>query len=122
MKRIIYIVIFGSLTLFFSCESEQLPVPDNTLPTNVSFTSQVIPIFNKSCNNSGCHNSGGIPPDLSAGNAYNSMIFGGQINLSNPDQSLIYKRMIKDMPPGGLVPQEEKNIVLGWITEGAKNN
>lgn len=122
MKRIIYILLFGSVTLLFSCENAQLPVPDNTLPTNVSFTSQVIPIFNKSCNTSGCHSAGGIPPDLSEGNAYNSVTLGGMLNLTTPDQSTIYKRIIKDMPPGGLIPQEEKNIILGWITEGAQNN
>ena len=38
------------------------PVIDTTI--QVSFSEEIIPIFNKSCNFSGCHNTGGtFPPE-----------------------------------------------------------
>jgi hypothetical protein len=43
----------------------------------VSLGKDIQPIFNNSCSLSGCHNSGGIKPNLSEGNAYNTLSNGG---------------------------------------------
>jgi hypothetical protein len=91
----------------------------------VSFANDLLPIFNQSCNSSGCHNTGGVPPDLTTANAYDALISGGYINLSAPDRSELYLWMRGErglpMPLSG--PNENYNaLVLAWITQGALNN
>ncbi len=91
----------------------------------VTFAPDVVPIFTKNCSLSGCHVSGGQVPDLSASNAYSSLINGNFINTSSPKESEIYLWMkgleTLPMPPSGSKPTETA-IVLAWIEQGAQNN
>jgi len=90
----------------------------------VSFSGKIIPIFNQSCNSSGCH-GGGVNPNLSSTIAYSSLIDGNYINLSSPEQSELYLWMIGDksmpMPISGPNPTNNA-YVLEWIKQGALNN
>jgi hypothetical protein len=91
----------------------------------ISFTTDIIPIFNASCNMSGCHNTGGQAPDLSASNAFNALTNGGYINTSNASASELYKWMNNEeslsMPLSG--PNATYNAkVLAWIEQGGSNN
>jgi hypothetical protein len=91
----------------------------------MSFSADIIPIFNASCNVSGCHNQGGQKPNLSAAGAYTSLINGGYINTTNPENSSLYKWMKGEngtpMPVSG--SNETYNAkVLAWIEQGALNN
>jgi hypothetical protein len=95
--------------------------------TPVSFSKEIIPIFNKSCNTSGCHNKGGIKPDLSEQNAYTSLTNGGYYNVSDPSSSLLYLwltgKKTPAMPIGAANnPSNINGLTLAWITQGAKNN
>ena len=92
----------------------------------VSFAKDIIPIFNKSCNMSGCHNVGGTEPDLSPGNAYNSLI-NGHVDLNEPEKSELYLWLTgkesEPMPIGAANnPSNINQLVLAWIKQGAKNN
>lgn len=91
----------------------------------VSFTGDILAIFNSSCNMSGCHSPGGKSPDLTAANAYNSLSNGGYINTSNPQASTLYLWMTgkkgTPMPVSG-VNKEYNALVLAWIKQGAINN
>ncbi len=120
---IIISIIFLSICLT-SCEWEQIE-PVDVLPENVSFNNDIMPIFTQSCNSVGCHNSGGISPDLSEGNAYNTLTNGDILNLTNPENSELYIRMIdikSPMPLSGILSKSQTDKVLVWIREGAKNN
>ncbi|MBT8327435.1 MAG: hypothetical protein KJP21_06910 [Bacteroidia bacterium] len=91
----------------------------------MSFTSDIIPIFNESCNMSGCHDVGDQVPDLSPANAYTVLINDGYINTTNPKESSLYKWMNDEeslsMPLTG--PDALYNAkVLAWIEQGALNN
>lgn len=91
----------------------------------VSFAGDIITILNNSCNTSGCHNSGGISPDLSVVNAYSSLSNGGYLNTGNPQSSELYLWMTgkkgTPMPISG--PNKDFNaLVLAWIKQGALNN
>lgn len=90
---------------------------------SVSFTADIIPIFNSSCNISGCHSSGGKAPDLSISNAYNSLV--GYINTGDPQSSELYLWMAgkkgTPMPVGG-INKDYNALVLAWINQGAQNN
>jgi len=91
----------------------------------VTFSNDIISIFNSSCNVSGCHNAGGKAPDLSATNAYNSLMGGGYINIDNVPASELYLWMTgkrgTPMPVSG-VNKDYNALVLAWIKQGAQNN
>lgn len=101
--------------------------PDIDIDTTVqvSFTGDVLPLFDQSCNYSGCHATGDVPPDLTATNAYVELFEGGYIDTIAPIESELMQWMLGnrdlDMPLTG--PDEEINkTVLTWITQGAKDN
>jgi hypothetical protein len=91
----------------------------------VTFSNDIIPIFNSSCNTSGCHNAGGIAPDLSAANAYNSLMGAGYINADNPSSSELYLWMTgkkgTPMPVSG-INKDYNALMLAWMKQGAQNN
>lgn len=91
----------------------------------VSFSQDILPIFNRSCNSQACHGVGAIPPDLSPANAYNALRTGGYISVQNPVGSELYLWMRGDralpMPLSG--PNATYNAtVLAWLEQGALNN
>jgi hypothetical protein len=90
-----------------------------------SFSRDVIPIFNQSCNNPGCHASGGPQPDLTPDKAYNALITGNYINVASPESSELYQWMLGQrntpMPLSGPNPVYNATV-LAWIRQGASNN
>ncbi len=127
MKNILkYSFFLFSIVLFAlsSCQYDKYKAPTEQ-PANVSFQKDLIPIFNQSCNMSGCHATGSISPDLSSANAYSSLTTGDLLDLKTPEMSELYLRMTDQknpMPPGGILSTTQTNKVLEWIKEGAKNN
>jgi hypothetical protein len=96
-------------------ENDPVPV---VLPDTVYFDTNVLPIFDARCDNTGCHATGGIAPDLTTANAYNSLITFGYVDTDLPEQSQIYIKMstgsmAKFTSPG------DADIVLKWIEQGA---
>jgi hypothetical protein len=96
----------------------------NGPPQFVSFSGDLIPIFNKSCNSSGCHDA--VPshkPSLVPDKAYTSLMSGGYVNTAVPNQSTIYVVLQTGaMPPTGALNVKEQQLVLDWIRNGAPNN
>ncbi len=91
----------------------------------VGFAADILPIFNNSCNTSGCHNAGGKSPDLTAANAYNSLSAGNYINVGNPVSSELYLWMTgkKGVPmPTTGINKDYNALILAWIKQGAQNN
>jgi len=91
----------------------------------VSFSGEIIPIFNSSCNASGCHNPGGKSPDLSSANAFLSITSGNYVNTANPESSELYLWMTgkkgTPMPVSG-VNKDYNALILAWIKQGSQNN
>jgi hypothetical protein len=121
MKKIILMMIaLAGLAFLQSCQYEWVDPIDSVVPDNVSFSADIIPIFNSSC--VGCHKTGGTAPDLSAANAYNSLINGGFVNTATPESSEIY---IETAPGGGMntyAKPGDSDVILKWIQQGALNN
>ena len=96
----------------------------NGPPQAVSFSGDLVPIFNASCNSSGCHDA--VPtknPALTADKAYNALMNGGYVNLIVPANSRIYLSVKENsMPIGGTLTSAEKQKILDWIRNGAPNN
>ena len=96
------------------------------ITTAVSFSTDIQPILTNNCAKSGCHN-GSISPNLTSGNAYNSLVNGNFINTSTPANSLVYLwltgKEAATMPLGASNnPSNINAYMLAWITQGAKNN
>lgn len=128
IKTVLWIV--GSLFtigLLSGCYKDKTVILDTgeEITRPVSFSNDIIPIFNKSCNNSGCHSAGAKAPDLTAANAYLSLSAGNYMNTSTPQNSELYLWMTgkkgAPMPLSG--PDKDYNaLVLAWIKQGAQNN
>lgn len=91
----------------------------------VSFATDIIPIFNNSCNTTGCHTTGGKSPDLSVANAFNALSGGNYINRDDAANSNLYLWMTgkkaAPMPLSG-INKDYNALVLAWIKQGGQNN
>jgi CxxC motif-containing protein (DUF1111 family) len=108
------------------------------LPTNVLFTTQIVPIFQtRGCQN--CHSGGGIGKDLggltldgSANLIYKELVTerpNTRVRLATPETSLVLTMPSLESPPDGhpnvtFTSNHDPDYLklLVWIREGAKQN
>lgn len=123
MKFLLKILLIPiSMILLNGCIYDELPIPSVEGP--VSFSEQLVPIFVNNCSVSNCHEAGKIAPDLTAENAYNSLLnFGYVIPFDSVGESNL---MVKINPGGSMnkhLPNEESRLLIeAWIKQGAENN
>jgi len=123
MKRTPLIVLILALMggVMVSCTYDEIKPKKIDVPTVVSFSTDVIPIFNAKCNMTGCHSAGGQPPNLTSQNAYTSLTFYGYVDLVDPQASIIYQKITT-----GTMKQhasdQDRAIILKWIEQGANND
>lgn len=121
-KLLLIIVLISSLFTWQSCQYDWIEEEPVITPDTVSFSGDLIPIFNAGCNSSVCHGKGGTPPDLTPDNAYTSLFEENQIDLAVPENSVLYKKMA----PGGSMNKYtspgDPDVVLKWIQQGALDN
>lgn len=91
----------------------------------VSFSQQILPIFQKRCTE--CHGSDSAEVGLNLSSYETAMAgsdYGTVIEPGDPDASLIIDMISSgDMPDeGDPVPPEELELIRTWIAEGAANN
>ncbi len=122
------LIIPAMLLLFAACVydyEEPTEIPDFDEMDPISLSEDVVPIFEANCVVAGCHGEGGVPPVLTAEQAYNDLHDFEQVDVDNPQDSILYQRMTdsaRPMPPAGVLPQDDLNTVLGWIAQGAQDN
>ena len=108
-------------TALASCTWDEVKPVKVTTPDSVKFSVNIIPIFASSCAKSGCHVTGAQTPDLSAANAYSSLIYYGYIDTDFPDQSSLYLKItsgsMKDK-----ATDTDRALILKWIQQGALDN
>jgi hypothetical protein len=125
-RTILFVLILYSILLngciydFIAPEEEEIIDPT----VDVSFATQILPIFTTGENCTACHRTGNQAPDLTASNAYNSINNTKYLNKTTPAESVIYK-----VPSPGSTSHSHKTytatqaaLVLTWIQQGAKNN
>lgn len=126
-KKTIGFLAGFTMLLLIGCYKDKTVILDTgaEITRPVSFAGDIIPIFNKSCNISGCHSAGGKSPDLTSVNAYNSLTNGGYLNTSDPPSSPVYLWMTgkkgTPMPVSG-VNKDYNALMLAWIKQGSQNN
>ena len=129
MKKILLQVLAVMVIIVFAASCQYKFNLDPVVPPpepgdTVSFSLDVLPIFNDNNNCTGCHNTGGTPPDLTPDNAYDQIISLGLVDEATPEESKIYKVPHPDDPGHSWkkYTNPEAATVLLWIEEGAKNN
>ena len=116
------LLLFG-VTIHSSCVYEFIEPEKVVLPEVISFSDDIIPIFNNSCNTSGCHSAGFGILDLSPGNAYEDLFRKGQIDVDNPTNSNLYAKLVESGGThAGRSTAAEQALILEWINKGAQNN
>jgi hypothetical protein len=124
-KNLTYLVVVLLLaTCLNACYYDEVATFEG-LPTNVSLKNDVQPIFDRDCSMSGCHDA--IPshdPSLVQEKAYQDLTSGGYVNTADPANSVLYLSVNGGGMPAGRPPlsENDKKLILAWITEGAKNN
>ena len=104
-----------------ACTYETIKPKPAEVPTTVSFSANVQPIFNKTCAAPGCHSKSGYAPDLTTANAYASLTAYGYVDTDVPNQSIIYEKIIVGSMKKYSSDQDAA-IILKWIEQGALNN
>jgi len=121
INNIRILILFITLLLLSGCEYDTID-PDFLPPLppdeEISFSQDIQPIFTSNCLQ--CHD-GGLDPDLRSGNAYQSLQDDNYINLPNPSDSKIYTILNKSSHQSR-TNAKEKQMILQWITQGAKDN
>ncbi|MCG8306020.1 MAG: hypothetical protein MI975_01425 [Cytophagales bacterium] len=118
-KLFIAIVIAGAG--FASCTYHTNDYDPLDVPDNVSFETDIIPIFEAGCNNAGCHN-GTIPPDLRADVAYLSLIGGGYVVPGTQAEDNVLYQSIDGGSMEAYATDLDRAYIKKWIDEGAQNN
>lgn len=119
-KALMFFALAGFI--FCSCEYEWITPEKTPIPDNVSFSADVMPIFSNGCNVGVCHGAGGTAPDLSEGNAYNSLTTGGFVDLDTPEASIIYTSLTTGSMEPYVSNAGDPDIILAWIKQGALDN
>jgi hypothetical protein len=125
--KIIAFLICTPLLLLTGCYKDKTVLFDTgeEITRPVTFSQDIVPLFSNNCSLSGCHISGGKPPDLSASNAFSSLTVGNYLNTTAPESSIIYQWMTgkksTPMPTGG-INKDYNALILAWIKQGAQNN
>lgn len=123
MKSVMWLFcsLFFISVIVTSCTWEEIKPQKVATPDSVRFTLNIQPIFNADCAKSGCHIKGAQAPDLSAGNAYTSLIYYGYVDTDFPESSSLYLKItsgsMKDK-----ATDVDKALILKWIQQGALDN
>ena len=127
MKRLfIYTGLILTLGIgFTSCYKDIIkPVlaedPDGP-PKQVSYKTELAPLFSSNCAKSGCHVTGVHKSYLETDISYLQIVNGGFINLALPKESILYKNIYGEMAEH-IPSKADKQKVYDWIRNGAPNN
>lgn len=106
--------------VFASCEYKYITQPDGVVPETVSYSTNVQPIFDAHCIS--CHSTLAYPPILLQEQSYSQLVQNSYVDVENPDNSVLVKKVNSKHPSEFLPYDFEKEIMLEWIKQGAKNN
>ncbi|MFN8257197.1 MAG: hypothetical protein U0W24_15995 [Bacteroidales bacterium] len=122
--------LFGNLLMVLiavfinSCQWVTIDLPSVDIPDDqeVSFATDIQPIFNAKCTD--CHSASSPPKgiDLTEGHAYNTISTKELADTVAPSSSLIYAVPSPTGTHSSKYSNEQAAYVLKWIEQGAKDN
>jgi hypothetical protein len=128
-----YLTVLAVALLLVGCGGQktepaktEAPVTDSAAVVEVSFAKDIQPVFAQNC--MPCHSGGADAKSPYVLTSYDGVMGKGKDTVANviaaqPDASLLYT-MLKDckMPPAGPLAAATVDLVMKWISHGAKNN
>lgn len=124
LKYVSALLIFGVVVLAGCYRDVILPealVDPEGPPQQVSFSTDLAPMFAKSCTDAGCHDVGSHKPTLLIDNSYQSLVNGGFVNTGIPKKSTLYIMINGEMKE--YIPKAvDRQKIYDWIRNGAPNN
>ncbi len=121
-KTLLILAIFAGILAWQSCQYDWIEEEPVNTPDSVSFTVNIIPIFERGCNASVCHGNGGEAPELTVENAYTSLFAENEIDVAVPENSNLYKKINTGGSMNKYTEPGDTELVLKWIQQGALNN
>ena len=118
--RLLFALFVSGLGLA-SCTYHTNDYDPTTPPDPLYFGEHIIPIFEASCNNAGCHN-GTIAPNLTEPVAYNSLIGGGYVVPGTQAEDNSLYQVIDGGSMQGYATDKDRAYIKKWIDDGAENN
>jgi hypothetical protein len=112
------VVLLMAIAGFTSCEKYTFTPPEVDPNYAWSLQTDIQPIFSANC--IACH-GGALSPDLRSGKSWNSLSKGGYVNLP-AETSRLYVQISTNSSHIPKTSGVEKQKILYWITQGAKNN
>lgn len=116
-QLLVAFVLIAAIKVFSSCESYTFTPPALDPNQTWYLSTDIQPIFNSNCVS--CH-GGTKSPDLREGKSHAALTKGGYVNLPGETSRLYLKMTDSDHIPRST--DAEKQRVLFWINQGAKNN
>lgn len=135
--KILTLLLIGSISLIFSCRHElpenpqsggNIPPPVTNIPCSpdsVYFVNEIMPIISSNCTMSGCHDNISHKEGVNLTTYSNIMRY---IIPGNAGNSKLYRVIIRTdndrMPPPPMpaLSQTQKDKIVKWINQGARNN
>jgi hypothetical protein len=114
---LIAVVVIAGIIGISSCEKYTFTPPKISTVDTVHFSADIQPIFNANCIT--CHGATKAP-DLREGKSYAALTKGGYITPANETCKLYTKMTSSDHYPRS--SDTDKQKVLVWLNQGAKNN
>ena len=111
------LLFLTAVILFASCEKYRFQVEKINSEDTVYFKTEIQPIFTANCIT--CH-KGTRNPDLREGNSYTSLTTSGYVSLP-AESSRLYLKITSGGHNSFTLPGEKEKILI-WIQQGAKNN
>lgn len=114
-----------AVLLYSGCDDDLIDSPDQIVfpDTNVSYLRHVQPLFNVSCNFSGCHSLESRAGDLALISHFDVTLKPGMVIAGEPDRSLLVQIVRGTSPhPASFqarVNQNHKDGIAQWVLEGA---
>jgi len=112
------VVLLMAVAGFTSCEKYTYTPPAVDPNYAWSLKDDIQPIFSSKCIS--CH-GGGLSPDLRSDKSWNALTKGGYVNLP-AETSRLYVQISANSSHIPKTSDVEKQKILYWITQGAKNN
>jgi hypothetical protein len=124
IKKLIFLIIAGiavSSCAYDFIKEDTTPIDPNA---QVSFSQQILPIFNNNNNCTSCHKPGQTSPDYTAANAYSSIMNNNVVNTAAPASSPLYTipAPTTSTHTWKKYTATQAQLILLWIQQGAKNN
>ena len=114
-------VIIGLSSCYKDIVIPQLASDPDGPPQQVSFSTELKPLFAAKCTDAGCHVTGAHKPYMTPDISYTQIVNGGFVNLPLPKESILYKNIYGEMSQY-ISSSADKQKVYDWIRNGAPNN